>query len=86
MVDEYEIDIPTNMVEVMIWLKQWLDLCDDAIALLGAFSGIEPPEDIFGKSVQGDLLMWAEWFRQHPDIDAQMLAMSSLAHTQESGD
>lgn len=70
---------PANMVEVMTELASWMDLLDQMVETLSKFTDREPPYGAEDKSIQADLRMWAEWFREHPDVDSAMFAVSSLA-------
>ena len=69
--------VPTNMAEVMVDLKEWMDLFEEAITALSRVTGREAPP--MKQTIQGDLLVWAEWFRQHPDVDAAMFEVCSLS-------
>lgn len=63
---------PPSIAEICTTLVEWLDLADRAYTRLAQQEGSTL---VLGRSVQGDLLVMAEWFRQHPDVDAELYAV-----------
>ena len=66
---------PGTVADMLVAAAGWLDTGDRVINLLAELSG--RPQPATGKSVQGDLMLLAEWLRQHPDVDAAMYACVS---------
>jgi hypothetical protein len=64
---------PATVADMMISVSGFLDLSEKAFTALARIRGIEEPE--FGTTMQADLHMLAAWLREHPEVDAQMMAV-----------
>lgn len=64
---------PKSVADIMRITVDFLDLFDRSMAIMSNMLDKDAPDH--DRYIQGDLMMIAEWMRNHPDVDAQIMSV-----------